>query len=97
MKQIYDFEQTNPPVLNENMLRSELEKRKLKQQTTWIAICGILSMLLLLVLAVLLAETQPLFAGLCMTYVIISLTGSTVLTILMHSGHGILTQHDASY
>lgn len=97
MKQIYDFEQTNPPVLNENMLRAELEKRKLKKQTTWIAICGILSMLLLLVLAVLLAEVQPLLAGLCMTYVIISLTGSTVLTILMHSGHGILTQHDASY
>ena len=97
MQQIYDFEQTNPPVLNESMLRAELEKRKIKKQTTWIAICGILSMLLLLIFGVLLTETQPLFGALCMAYVIISLTGSTVLTILMHSGHGILTQHDASY
>ena len=46
MKPIYDFEQMNPPVLNESMLRAELEKRKLKKQTTLIAICGIISMLL---------------------------------------------------
>ena len=29
MKQIYDFEQRTPPVLNEQMLRAELERRKL--------------------------------------------------------------------
>ncbi|MBE5952045.1 MAG: hypothetical protein E7260_10700 [Lachnospiraceae bacterium] len=96
MRQIYNFEQTNPPVLNESMLRAELEKRKLKKQTTLIAICGILSMLLLLVFAVLLTETQPLLATLCMAYVIISLTGSVVLAILMHSGHGRLIQQNAA-
>lgn len=96
MKQIYNFEQVNPPVLNESMLRAELEKRKLKKQTTLIAICGVLSMLLLLIFAVLLAETQPFIAGLCMTYVVISLTGSVVLAILMHSGHGRLIQQNAA-
>ena len=95
MKQIYNFEQVNPPVLNETMLRAELEKRKLKKQTTLIAVCGIVSMLLLLVIAILLVETQPIFAGLCITYVVISLTGSTVLAILLHSGHSILHQQDA--
>ena len=29
MKQIYNFEQCNPPVLNENIIRSEIERRKL--------------------------------------------------------------------
>ena len=96
MKQIYNFEQVNPPVLNESMLRAELEKRKLKKQTPLIAICGVLSMLLLLIFAVLLAETQPFIAGLCMTYVVISLTGSVVLAILMHSGHGRLIQQNAA-
>jgi len=95
MNQIYNFESNTPPVLNESMLREELEKRKLKRQTAWIAICGILSMLLLLVFAILLAEMYPLLASLCMAYVIISLTGSTVLAILLHSGHGILSQHNA--
>lgn len=28
MNQIYDFEQRTPPVLNEHMLRAELERRK---------------------------------------------------------------------
>lgn len=30
MKQIYDFEQRTPPVLNEQMLRAELERRDRK-------------------------------------------------------------------
>ena len=95
MKQIYNFEQTNPPVLNENILRAELEKRNLKKQTTLIAVCGILSMLLLLVFTILLAETQPILAAFCMGYVIISLTGSTVLAILIRSGHSILDHPNA--
>ena len=96
MKPIYDFEQMNPPVLNESMLRAELEKRKLKKQTTLIAICGIISMLLLLLLAIIIAEAEPLLSGLFITYVIISLTGSVVLAILMHSGHGRLIQQNVA-
>ena len=96
MQQIYDFEQMNPPVLNESMLRAELEKRKLKKQTTLIAICGIVSMLLLLLLAIIIAEAEPLLSGLFITYVIISLTGSVILAILMHSGHGIQIQQNAA-
>lgn len=96
MKQIYNFESKNPPVLNESMLRAELEKRKLKKQTILIAVCGIVSMLLLLILSVFLAEVEPVLAGICMTYVILSLTGSVVLAILMHSKHSILRQFELS-
>lgn len=96
MKQIYNFEFQTPPVLNESMLRAELEKRKLRRQTALIAICGILSMFLLLVLALLLAEVEPVLSGICIAYVIVSLTGSAVLTILMHSKHGFAGQYGLS-
>ena len=42
MKQIYNFEQYTPPVLNENMLREELEQRRLRWQTALLALAGIL-------------------------------------------------------
>ena len=42
MKQIYNFEQHKPPVLNENMLRAELERRRLRWQTALLALAGIL-------------------------------------------------------
>ena len=34
MKQIYNFEQHRPPILNENMIRAEIDRRKLHLQTT---------------------------------------------------------------
>ena len=34
MKQIYDFGRRTPPGLNEKMLRAELERSKLRLQTT---------------------------------------------------------------
>ena len=42
MKQIYNFEQHTPPVLNENMLRMEIERRKLHWQTALLFIAGLL-------------------------------------------------------
>ncbi len=42
MKQIYNFEQHTPPVLNESMIRSEIERRKLQCQTTLLVLAGIL-------------------------------------------------------
>lgn len=45
MKQIYDFEQRTPPVLNEQMLRAELERRKLRIQTAVAVLAGFLLMI----------------------------------------------------
>ena len=97
MKQIYHFESKNPPVLNESMLRAELEKRKLKKHTTLIAICGILSLLLMLILALMLAEYELILSGLCIAYVIVSITGSVVLAILIHSKHGVTRQYETDF
>ena len=85
MKQIYNFEATEPPVLNESMLRNELAKRQLRRQTTIAAIAGILTQIIFLLCAVLLAELFPLLSVCCVIYVILSATGGTVIAIWMNS------------
>ena len=42
MKQIYDFGRRTPPGLNEKMLLAELERRKLRLQTTLAVLGGFL-------------------------------------------------------
>ncbi|MBP3611296.1 MAG: hypothetical protein J6J42_13290 [Lachnospiraceae bacterium] len=87
MKQIYNFEAKNPPVLSESSLQEELEKRRLNRQTTMATAAGILIQLALLLLSVFLLNYSVLLATVCAAYVIISATGSTVIAILMHSKH----------
>lgn len=88
MKQIYNFEAKQPPVLNESMLRAELKKRQLRRQTTMAAIAGILTQIIFLLCAVLLAETSPFLAACCVIYVIFSATGGTIVAIFMNSRIG---------
>ena len=88
MKQIYNFEAKQPPVLNESLLRAELEKRRLRRQTTMAAISGILTQMALLLLAVVLVDYSVFLALACVAYVIVSATGGTVVAILLHSSAG---------
>ena len=88
MKQIYNFEASEPPVCNEDLLKAELKKRQLRRQTTLAAVSGILTQLVLLLCALLLADTSPILAIGCVAYVIFSATGGTILAILLHSGTG---------
>jgi len=88
MKQIYNFDTKQPPVLNESMLQAELEKRRLRRQTTIATMAGILVQIAILLLALLLSKQYPLLSMLCVVYVIISATGSTVVAILLHSDLG---------
>lgn len=88
MNQIYNFEAKEPPVLNESMLKTELAKRQLRRQTTMAAIAGILTQIVFLLCALLLAETSPILAVCCVLYVILSATGGTVIAIFMNSGTG---------
>ena len=88
MKQIYNFESTNPPVCNEAMLEEKLKKRQLHRQTTLAAISGVLTQLIVLLCAFLLADTAPFLALCCVAYVIFTATGSTVIAILIHSRTG---------
>lgn len=83
MKQIYNFEQHNPPVLNENMLRAELERRRLRWQTTLLAAAGILMLIVMVMLGLVAYEVYPLLTVVCLTYVFISTTGSGVLAVVV--------------
>ena len=88
MNQIYNFESMEPPVLNESMLQAELEKRRLRRQTTMAAVAGILIQIVLLLCAFLLAK-EHIFLSLCyVAYVILSATGGTVIAIIINSSAG---------
>ena len=83
MKQIYNFEQYKPPVLNENMLRVELERRRLRWQTALIAVAGILLLISASMLGFLVLEDYPWITALCLAYVLFSATGGSVLAIVV--------------
>lgn len=82
MNQIYNFEQHKPPVLNENMLRAELERRRLRWQTALIAVAGILFQVLLILVGFVTKNEYPIITVVCLIYVVISITGSSVLAIV---------------
>ena len=82
MNQIYNFEQHKPPVLNENMLRAELERRRLRWQTALIAVAGILIQVLLILVGFVTKNEYPIITVICLIYVVISITGSSVLAIV---------------
>ncbi len=82
MKQIYNFEKYNPPILNENMIRTELEKRRLQKQAVIIAIAGILMQVAVLLVAGVLYEEFTMLAVACVGYVFVSILGSAVITVV---------------
>lgn len=89
MKQIYDFELNSPPVLNENMLRTELEHRKLCWQTALIALAGILLQAVMVVAGLLVMNDYPMLTILCLGYMVVSVTGGSVLAIVATRKGGI--------
>ena len=82
MNQIYNFEQYKPPVLNENMLRAELERRRLRWQTTLIAVAGILIQILLVLFGFVTKNEYPVITVACLIYGVFSVTGGSVLAIV---------------
>lgn len=82
MKQIYDFEQHQPPVLNENMLRAEMERRRLRWQTALIAVAGILMQVVLVVLGLFVQYDYPIMTAIYFGYVVLSTTGGSVLAVV---------------
>lgn len=82
MKQIYNFEQTKPPVLNENMIRAEIEKRKLRWQTALLAAAAFLLQIVMILLGVVTSVDYPWIAVGCFGYVVVSITGSSVIAIV---------------
>lgn len=82
MKQIYDFDRKSPPVINENRLRAELERRRLQRQTALLAAGSLLIVFCLLLASLLLHRTAPLLSLACAAYVCIAVTGGAVITLV---------------
>ena len=82
MKQIYDFDRYPPPVLNENMLRGELEKRSKKRQIILLAVGGVLLQIVALLLEVLTCDRYPIFSVCCLVYQLVSMTGGGVIAVV---------------
>lgn len=82
MKQIYNFERVQPPVLNEKMIRSEIEKRRLHVQTALVALSAILLLVAMILLGFFAYETYPLIALFCFLHALVSATGGGVLAVI---------------
>ena len=81
MKQIYNFEQYKPPVLNENMLRAELERRRLRWQTALLALAGILLQVVAVLFGYSAIDWYPWISAICFAYVIVSTTGCGIIAV----------------
>ena len=82
MKQIYSFEQVQPPVLNERMVRSKIEKRRLHLQTALVALSAILLLMVMILLGLFVYETYPWIALFCFLHALVSATGGGVLAVI---------------
>lgn len=91
MNQIYNFEQHKPPVLNENMLRAELERRRLRWQTALLALAGILLQIVIVLFGYSAIDWYPWISAICFSYVIISTTGCGVIAVTYSRKGGITT------
>lgn len=91
MKQIYNFEQKAPPALNENMLRAEAEKRRLRLQTALVAVSGILLLAVVVLLGLLVYGRYPYLTLLCFLYVLVSVTGGSVMAVVFTRKGGLFT------
>lgn len=78
MRQIYDFEQYEPPVLNEAVLQKMLEKKRMRRQIILLAAAVVLSQAAMVLLGVLTREFAPVSAF-CFGYAAVSAAGSVVI------------------
>lgn len=91
MRQIYNFEQYNPPVLNENMIRSEIERRKLHWQTSLLVLAGILLQVVVALFGYSAIDWYPWVSVVCFVYIVISATGGGVVAVAYSRKGGITT------
>lgn len=88
MKQIYSFEQENPPALCETLLRARLEQRRLRRQTALLAAGGILFQFVILALGLFMRGMAPLLTLFCVGTVLVSTVGAASLPSCTRKGEG---------
>lgn len=89
MKQTYDFERFTPPVLNEKMLRRELQKRAERRHTVLLAVAGVLFEILFVLFGILFLDIYPMLAFGCICFTVISIVGSVVIAIVFTQKGGV--------
>lgn len=89
MRPTYDFERFDPPVLNERMLRRELEKRAERRRTILIAIAGALLQIAAVLLALLVRAWYPALTLTVVCSAILSAAGGGVIAIVYVQKGGI--------
>lgn len=82
MNQIYNFEQYEPPIINENMIKARLEKKRIVRNAAIVAVAGVLLQMITLVLGVLAYSQYPIITFLCVTYVVVSMVSASVISIV---------------
>lgn len=82
MKQTFDFERFDPPVLNENILQRELERRAERRRTVLLAVAGALFEAVFVLLGVLCWYAAPALALASISFAVVSAVGSGVITII---------------
>ena len=82
MKQTFDFERFSPPVLNENILRRELEKRAERRHTVLLVVAGALFEAVFILLGLLCWNTAPALTLVGIGLAVASMMGSGVIAIV---------------
>ena len=82
MKQTFDFERFSPPVLNENILRRELEKRAERRHTVLLVVAGALFEAVFILLGLLCWNTAPALTLVGIGLSVASMMGSGVIAIV---------------
>ena len=82
MKQTFDFERFAPPVLNENILRRELEKRAERRHTVLLVVAGALFEAVFILLGLLCWNTAPALTLIGIGLSVASMMGSGVIAIV---------------
>ena len=79
--QIYDFEQHDPPALDECTLRKRLEQRRLRVQAALLTLAGLLLQVVVVLFGYSAMDWYPMVSAFCFSYVVISTTGFGVCAI----------------
>lgn len=87
MRQTFDFERFDPPILNERMLRRKLEERQERRRTVLLAVAGALLEAALVLLGLLYWTISPALGLGCFCLALISTaSGGAVAIVFVQKG-----------
>lgn len=90
MQRIYNFEQKQPPVLTEKMLREEIKRRELKRQTILLRTASVFVCLCFVLFAFFIAPDSMVLAVCSILTVCIALIGNGIISVLFYfKGKGV--------